>query len=128
MRKHEAFPSKYLKAADLLGPTRATVGDVLHEPMRDGKPKPVVVFEGFDKGCIVNATNAEVLYALAGTDDDVDWPGITIELYTELVRNPSSGKTGPVIRFRPPQAKARKRADPPSNTRRLTPRLTWVST
>jgi hypothetical protein len=116
MRKHDAYPSKYLKADDLSpGLTRATVGYVAHEPMMDGRPKPVAFFEGFSKGCVVNATNANVLYALAGTDDDADWPGLVVELYTELVRNPSSGKTGPVIRFRPPQAKARKRADHPSN-------------
>jgi len=120
MRRHEAYPSKYLKAADLSGPTRATVGRVAHETMQDGKLKPVIFFEGFPKGCVVNATNADVLYALAGTDDDADWPGLNVELFSEMVRDPT-GKTGPAIRFRPPQArpKAPKQhyteANPPLN-------------
>jgi hypothetical protein len=118
MRKHEAYPSKYLKAADLSGSTQATVCSVTHEAMLDKTLKPVVFFDEFPKGVIVNATNAEVLYGLAGTDDDVDWPGLKVELYIEMVRDPS-GKIGPAIRFRRPQAKARKRefteADPPPN-------------
>src|SRR5262249_42715639 len=120
MRKHEAYPSKYLKAADLSGPTRATIGRVMHEAMRDGSVKPVILFEGFSKPFVTNVTNADALYALAGTDDDADWPGLTVELFTEMTRNPD-GTTGLAIRFRPPRArpKARKQqyteADPPPN-------------
>ena len=130
MRKHEAYPSKYLKAADLSGPTRATVRSVTHEAMRDGTLRPVIYSDDLPKPVVVNVTNADVLYRLAGTDDDADWPDLTFELYTEMVRNPSSGETGPAIRFRPPRqpqpVKTRKRkrteaapnyteADPPPN-------------
>ena len=49
MRKHEAYPSKYLKAADLSGPTRATVRSVTHEAMRDGTLRPVIYSDDLPK-------------------------------------------------------------------------------
>ena len=120
MRKHEAYPSKYLKGTDLSGPTRATIRSVTHEVMRDGVLRPVIYSNDLPKPVVVNPTNADVLYALAGTDDDADWPGITVELYTEMVRNPATGTVGPAIRFRPPQQvktpkRKRTEAAPPPN-------------
>jgi hypothetical protein len=120
MKRHEAYPSKYLKAADISEPTLATVRSVAHEAMQDGALKPVVYFDGWQKGVVVNKTNAEVLYELAKSEDDVDWPGLTIELYTEMVR--FQGKMQLSIRFRVPQRRTtaakptRADAEPPPHT------------
>ena len=103
MRRNEAFPSKYLKGSDLSGPTQATIHSVAHEPMFDGALRPVIYCDDLPKPVVVNKRNADMLYGMAGTDDDVDWPDLTVELYTEMVRNPTSGKTEPAIRFRPPR-------------------------
>jgi hypothetical protein len=112
MRKHEAYPSKYLKAVDVTGPTASVVRSVTHEPMQDGKLKPIVFVDGFQKGIVVNVTNADCLYCLAGTDDDADWPGTAIEIFTEMARMPGR-EPAPSIRFRaqPKQRAAKVKAE-----------------
>jgi hypothetical protein len=111
MKKHEAYPSKYLKAADIPSPPpMATIRSVAHERMQDDALKPVVYFDGWQKGVVCNVTNADVLYELAKSDDDADWPGLTIELHTEMVR--FQGKTAPSIRFRVPQRNSAPRPRP----------------
>ena len=51
MHIESAFPSKYLKGADLNGKTvRATIDRVEIEEVGDGDRKPVVYFRNSDKG------------------------------------------------------------------------------
>ena len=102
-------PTKYLTGSDLSGPRQATIRSVTHEPMFDGALRPVIYCDDLPRPVVVNKTNADVLYGMAGTDDDVDWPGLTVELYTEMVRSPKTGKTEPAIRFPWPRVKAQKR-------------------
>lgn len=118
MRKHIAYPSAYLKAADFPEPVKATISHVMHEPMSDAKLRPIVFLEGFEKGIVCNVTNADVLYSLAGTDDDVDWVGLTIEIFTMPVT--FNGKSGLSIRFRP--VSTRRRATGPSRADIAQPR------
>ena len=117
MRKHEAYPSRYTKAGDVVRPTLATITTVGHETMQDGTSKPCIRTDAYPKPIIVNVTNADLLYEMAGTDDDVDWPGLTIELYVAEVRSPKGGGMVPSICFRrPPQRKAHKKEAAPGNT------------
>lgn len=104
MRAFEAYPSKYTKAAEIEEPITATIKSVGHDQMQDGTLKPIVVFDKFNKPIIVNKTNAQVLYGLAGTDDDDDWPGLTVELFTSMVRNPKGGQVQSIC-FRRPKRK-----------------------
>lgn len=113
MRRHEAYPSPFTKAGNIEKPTVVTITSVDHETMQDGKLKPVISTDVFPKPIIVNATNADILYGMAGTDDDVDWPGLTIELYVAEVRSPKGG-TVPSICFRhAPRRSAKKEATTP---------------
>ena len=109
MRRHEAYPSRYTKAGDVEKPTVATITTVGHETMQDGKTKPCINTDAFSKPIIVNATNADILYEMAGTDDDVDWPGLTVELYVAEVRSPKGGTVPSICFRRPPQRKANKK-------------------
>jgi hypothetical protein len=104
MKRHEAYPSRYTKAAEISGPVTATIENVDHDTMQDGTLKPVVHFDRFEKPVIVNRTNAELLYGMADSDDDADWPGLTVELYTAMVRSPKGG-TVESICFRRPKRK-----------------------
>lgn len=100
MRRSEAYPSKYLSADDVGGSAKVvTIRNVSHELMADGRLRPVVYVDGYPKGIVVNKTNADVLYRLAGTDDDADWPGFSIEVHTEGARRPD-GTPCEAIRFR----------------------------
>ena len=73
--------------------------------MQDGTMKPIVHLDVLERPVIVNRTNADLLYALAGTDDDADWPGLTVELYTAMVRKPGGGQVESIC-FRKPKKKA----------------------
>jgi hypothetical protein len=83
MKVELLFPSRYLKAADLSGPTPLTIEAMIVEDVRTkgGKePKPVLYFrERTDKALILNKTNVEVIAALHGGETD-DWAGKVIVL------------------------------------------------
>jgi len=87
MNINQAFPSKYLKAADILGKTvQVVIRTVSLEKMEEDKEerKPVVWFEGKEKGVVMNKTNAQMIAHTYGDETDA-WVGQTITLYTEPV-------------------------------------------
>ena len=84
MKISDAFPSNYLKAADLNGRTiPVTIADCQLEDL-GGESKPVLRFVGKDKGCVLNKSNASVLADAFG-DETSAWNGKKIELYSEKV-------------------------------------------
>ena len=93
-----AFPSNYMKAADLRGQTRqATIESVAMEPLGDGQPKPLVRFRGLPVGLILNRTNGTIIAAAFGPETN-NWIGRTIELFPDQV--PFRGQVVPAIRVR----------------------------
>jgi hypothetical protein len=84
MRIMDAFPSKYLKPADLRGRTvPLMVKRFAMENMRGGK-KPVIYFEKTDKGLVLNKTQAKMITNLLGDETD-DWMGKEIAIYPTMV-------------------------------------------
>jgi hypothetical protein len=83
MKVELLFPSRYLKAADLKGPTPLTIEAVTVEDIRTsgGKEKrPIVYFkERTDKALVLNKTNALVIAMMHGGETD-DWAGKPIVL------------------------------------------------
>jgi hypothetical protein len=99
---NEAFPSNYLKAADLKGRNvLVTMSHADYEMIGDDK-KLVLYFEGKDKGMVLNKTNASNIAAAYGDETD-DWKGQPIVLFEAMVD--FQGKTVAAIRLRMPQAK-----------------------
>ena len=98
------FPSRYLKAHDLEnGEEILTIVSVSMESMRNPKggadvEKPVVTFEGLERGLILNRTNADIISRLFGKNLD-DWRGRSVTLYATKVE--VAGETYDVIRVRP---------------------------
>lgn len=81
MRTSEAFPSNYLKAADLNGrAVKVTIDSVTVEKIGDDR-KPVLHFVGKDKALVLNKTNSNRIEEATGTDEMDDWEGWTITLY-----------------------------------------------
>lgn len=76
-----AFPSNYLKAADLQG-RRVTV-QIAGVNMEDigGDHKPILSFIGKEKGLVLNKTNANMITEIVGSDETNDWQGHSIVLY-----------------------------------------------
>lgn len=96
---HAAFPSAYLRALDL-GDHRVAV-TISHLKMEDvagdGERKPVLYFQGKEKGMVLNKTNANTVVDLAGTDDYDKWNGVKLRLFATTTD--FKGKTVPCIRL-----------------------------
>jgi hypothetical protein len=84
MNVNDAFPSRYIKAADLAdAAVVVTIRAVEMEDIGQGQKKerkPVVYFEGKQKGLVLNKTNANMIQKIAGSPDTDDWAGVKIRL------------------------------------------------
>lgn len=105
MNIDSAFPSNYLKASDLGEKSPlVTIDRIEVEPIgRDKEMKPVLYFQGKDKGLVLNKTNAKKIAELTGSKDTDDWHGCQIRIYAtetefagetvECIRVKSAGAT-----------------------------------
>ncbi len=98
-----AYPSKYIKESDLQGqPRLLTIARVSMETVDQSghDTKPVVFFQGAQKGMVLNITNKNVIVLLYGTETD-NWIGKQIELYPS--QTDFRGEIVACIRCRAPQ-------------------------
>ena len=82
-----AFPSKFMKSADLNGKrVPVTIARVdFEEVAKEEANKPVLYFENHTKGMVLNKTNSDRLCGAFGYMTD-EWAGQQISLYTEKVQ------------------------------------------
>lgn len=105
---NDSFPSKYLKAADLEvddGETiPVTISDIQFEEVgKDKDMRPILYYEGEDKGIVLNKTNATNISKLYGSETD-DWIGKKVLLGTAWVD--FQGQSVEAIRIYPPKQRA----------------------
>jgi hypothetical protein len=100
----DAFPSKYLKAADLQGnQIKATMEHVIMEEIKDPKDPddakvvPVLYFRGVPKGLVLNKTNSKVI-ALGYGQETEDWRDKPLILFSAVVE--AFGDTMDAIRVK----------------------------
>ena len=97
MQISSAFPSNYVKAADLKGNNVIVVMARVEMEKIGNDEKPVLYFQGKDKGLVLNRTNSNNIAHLYGDDTD-DWAGREIVLFPAMVD--FQGKTVEAIRVR----------------------------
>jgi hypothetical protein len=96
--------SKYLRAADLVGKTVNVVVQQVEDVKFDQGLKPVLTFQGKDKGLVTNATNFDILSDAFGGFTE-GWVGKSITLAGEKIT--AKGVQTDTIKVRiPPQPKA----------------------
>jgi arabinogalactan endo-1,4-beta-galactosidase len=95
MKISSAFPSNYLKCSDLQDRNVKVVMDRVEYEEIGGDQKPVLYFQGKDKGIVLNKTNSNNISAAYGDETD-DWHGQEIVLYPAMTD--FQGKTVPCIR------------------------------
>lgn len=109
-----AFPSKYIKAAEL-GSARPTVvidRVVIESVGGDDEQKPVLHFQGKSKGLVLNVTNANMITEICGTPETEQWRGHRIVLYAS--KTDFGGKRVDCIRIDyPPKGSAVAPPPPP---------------
>jgi hypothetical protein len=96
------FDREYIGAWDLPRDVTVTIarvaaGELIGEGGRKAK-KPIIYFEGKDKGFAANKTNCKIIAAMYGTDTR-KWVGQRITLYPTTTE--MGGKTHDCIRVRP---------------------------
>lgn len=103
---NEVFPSDYLKADDFGGiegaPVLAEISHTTIERMKDNTDKICVHLRGYDRGLLLNKTNATTIASYAGPETD-DWGGVQVVVYVAMVEY--QGKTTEGIRLRQPKVK-----------------------
>jgi hypothetical protein len=102
MRIDSAFPSDYLKAADLNGEQVVyTIQSIAIEEIGQKKDRrPVLYFEECEAGFVLNKTNSRTISDVFGLETD-EWIGRQITLYEKMVE--FEGKEVPAIRVRMPR-------------------------
>lgn len=102
MNAHEAYPSKFLKASDLgTHQPIVKVSSVKVESLGQGEDqedKPVIYFEGKEKGLVCNKTNWNTMIELFGGETD-DWVGHKVKILATEVA--FKGKMTMAIRISP---------------------------
>jgi hypothetical protein len=114
VKRSEAFPSRWMSAADLNGkPDVATIKVVAQETIQ-GSQKLVVYVTSKYKPLILNKTNFDSIAAIANSGETNDWPKTKIEYYPSTV--PYNGEIRDCVRIRRPgtatKPKSKKSDDP----------------
>lgn len=84
MNINTAFPSTYLKAADLQGKSVTISIDHVKFEELGGEHKLIMYFLGSERGLVLNKTNANIISEMHGPETD-DWHGKKITLYPARV-------------------------------------------
>jgi len=85
MKISNAFPSKYLKAADLQDRQHKLVMHrVEMENIGDDDKKPVLYFVGKQKGLVLNKTNSKTIATAYGDDTDT-WENKELVIFPAMV-------------------------------------------
>lgn len=112
MKMNDVFPSKFVKADDLKGKqVLCVISHVTVEKIGDDT-KPVIYFQGKEKGLVCNKTNFGRIAYVYGDESD-EWTGKEIVLYPEMTD--FQGKPMWAIRVKPPEARAPVSSAPAEN-------------
>ncbi len=111
---NQAFPSKFIKAADLQGQdVTVSIARFAMESVDDdaGELKPVIYFAGHQRGLVLNKTNALAIADLYGTETDA-WLNQPVTLFPTQCNY--AAKMVDCIRIRPfPPQHANAQQPPP---------------
>jgi hypothetical protein len=108
--KSEAFPSKYISAADLPKPVVREIVETNTEALktRDGasSKKLIVYFRNARKALVCNSTNFDAIVDATGEFNSDSWLGHEIELYKTTTT--MGGKVVDCVRVRAPGSSVKK--------------------
>ena len=111
MNINDLYPSKYISASDLQGrDVEVTISNVaIEEVGKDNEKRPILYFQGKQKGVVLNKTNAHNVGAIYGPDTN-GWIGQRVTLFVAWVD--FQGKSVEAIRIRGPRPQSSVAAKP----------------
>ena len=100
MNIDQAFPSKYLKSADITAPLKVSIKQVVVEVVDEDKDerKPILYFHQLEHGLVLNKTNANALSGAFGAETD-SWTDKMVGLWVDPTVQ-YAGKTVPGLRIK----------------------------
>jgi hypothetical protein len=102
MKTSDAFPSRFMRVADLGGKeVTATISSVEMEKVGDDQ-KLVVYFKSQLKPLVLNKTNTTSIEEISGTDETDDWTNVRIVLFPSTVF--FNGSKVPCVRVKAPRS------------------------
>ena len=101
MNINKLFKSNFLKAADLDDDLTTMVIDRVDVAEFDSGDKPVLFFQGEERGLVLNKTNSRAIGTAYGFETDA-WAGKRVILFTTTVD--FQGSTVDAIRLKIPKA------------------------
>jgi hypothetical protein len=108
MNINKSFKSNYLKASDLEeeGAVVTITGLRVEEVGKDKEQKPVVYFEEFEQGMVLNKTNAGTISQILGSNETDDWAGKRIAIFPTTVDFGGQAVEAIRVKARAPKATA----------------------
>lgn len=99
MKASDAFPSKYISAADLKD--NDVVVKITHVTTEEigNKQKFICYFAGKKKGLVLNKTNWNSIARITNMDDSDDWTGMEVCLFPTMVD--FQGESVAAVRVKP---------------------------
>jgi len=100
MNIDQAFPSKYMKSADVTAPVKVTIKQVVVEVVDEDKNerKPILYFHQLEHGLVLNKTNANALSGAFSSETD-NWTDKQVGLWVDP-NVQYAGKTVPGLRIK----------------------------
>ena len=105
----KSFRGKYMNSGDFDDPRVLTMTKVYKEKIGPNKvEKHVLYFQGYDRGLVLNSTNARTIAGIHGWETG-DWKGKEIEVYPTTTE--FDGETVNCLRVRKPEIDETKGVD-----------------
>ena len=104
MKQTDAFPGRFLKAADITTHLDLVIREVKMETLNE-ETKAVVYFHEDERGLVLNRTNFSAIEDFTGERDTDDWTGCKVRL--GVVKVDYQGRRVPAIRVIAGKAKGK---------------------
>jgi hypothetical protein len=115
MNINKAYKSNYLKAADIdEEEVVVTIAEDVQMQEINGDEKPILYFNEFEQGLVLNKTNASTISQVLNSSETKDWVGKQIVLFVATVDFQGKATEAIRVKLRAPRAAAAARPTAPA--------------
>jgi hypothetical protein len=120
MNINKAYKSNYLKAADIDDEEIVvTIAEDVQMQDINGEEKPILYFNEFEQGLVLNKTNASTISQVLNSSETKDWVGKQVVLFVATVDFQGKATEAIRVKLRAPRAAAAARPAAPAPARNV---------